>query len=83
MGIDTRYSGPGKIGGAWASVLLVKHVLIVVMLGFGSYLDGLIVRLDRGADTIEPAITRVARGAIVMAILGAIVLLLTAAAQGA
>lgn len=49
-----------------------------------SYLDALLVRLSgREAEALAPAIAQVARVTMVMAILGAIVLLLTAAAQTA
>ena len=75
---DPRYAGAGSINDDWATLLLLKHVLIVGMLVVGSYLDGLIIRSTGGARATR--ITWTARG---MAALGAVVLLLTAAAQGA
>lgn len=78
---DQRYTGAGSIKDAWATLLLIKHVVIVGMLVLGSTLDGLIVRAARvpGAG-IGARITWLTRG---MAAIGALVLLLTAAAQGA
>jgi uncharacterized membrane protein len=77
---DPQYAGPGKVGGAWATLLLIKHVVVVVMLILGSYLDGLIVRAtdtSAGRDGM-PRVLWASRG---MAFLGGVVLLLTAAAQ--
>jgi uncharacterized membrane protein len=79
---DARYSGPGNVNDAWSTLLLVKHVVIVGMLALGSLLDGLIVRsaalAPPGSDQAGRRIAYATRG---MAILGATVLLLTAAAQ--
>jgi voltage-gated potassium channel Kch len=76
---DSRYTGAGSIQSNWATLLLVKHVLIVGMLVLGSHLDGLIVRAAKAAGAVGfRRITWTARG---MTALGAVVLLLTAAAQ--
>lgn len=76
---DRRYSGAGSIESSWATLLLVKHVLIVGMLVLGSYLDGLIVRAAQAPGVVGfRRITWTTRG---VAALGAVVLLLTAAAQ--
>lgn len=77
---DPQYAGPGKVGGAWASLLLVKHVVVVIMLILGSYLDGLIVRAA-DAHASGNSLSRVVWASRGMALLGAAVLLLTAAAQ--
>jgi len=77
---DPQYAGLGKVGGTWASLLLVKHVVIMIMLILGSYLDGLIVRAAKtnsGGDRLSRVIWA-SRG---MALLGGAVLLLTAVAQ--
>jgi uncharacterized membrane protein len=82
MGVDSRYGGPGNIGGTWATLLLLKHVVVVVMLGLGSYLDGLIARLVASSvEGTDAATTRIYRVTGGMAVLGAAVLLLTAMAQ--
>jgi uncharacterized membrane protein len=77
---DPQYAGPGKRGGAWASLLLVKHVVVVIMLILGSYLDGLIVR-PADAHASGNSLSRVVWASRGMALLGGAVLLLTAAAQ--
>ncbi|OGO56314.1 MAG: hypothetical protein A2V85_10720 [Chloroflexi bacterium RBG_16_72_14] len=79
MTADPQYAGPGIVRDSWASLLLVKHVVIVIMLFVGSYLDGLIVRAAGRADGAGLSrITWASRG---MAVLGAAVLVITAAAQ--
>lgn len=81
---DTRYAGIGKVDGDWATLLLIKHVLVVGMLIAGSLVDGLVVRAIRlegeGGDT-KAALSRIGLGFDAMAVLGALVLLITAAAQ--
>ena len=82
MGADSRYGGPGNIGGSWATLLLVKHVLIVGMLGLGAWLDALMVGLARcEPESTETAIVRITRMTQAIAIAAVVVLLLTAAAQ--
>lgn len=79
MTADAQYAGPGILRDSWASLLLVKHVVIVIMLFVGSYLDGLIVRAAGRAD--GASLSRVTWALRGMAVLGAAVLVLTAAAQ--
>jgi len=83
MGSDSRYGGVGSIGSTWATVLLAKHLVVLVMVGLGLYFDALVVRAGKAPEGIDQAaqvgrITRIAQG---MTILAAIVLLLTAVAQ--
>jgi len=83
MGDDSRYGGVGAIDSTWAGVLLVKHLVVLVMVGLGLAFDALVVRAATVPEGVELAgqvrgITRAAQG---MTILGAIVLLLTAVAQ--
>lgn len=81
---DTRYAGIGNVGGDWATLLLVKHVLVVGMLVAGSIVDGLVVRavrLEAAGSPTATAMSRIGRGFDAMALLGALVLLITAAAQ--
>jgi uncharacterized membrane protein len=84
MGADVRYGGVGNVtGSAWATLLLVKHLVVGVMVALGVYIDALIVR--RIASPEAPDRTAAARRlevvAGVMTLLGAVVLFLTAAAQ--
>lgn len=77
---DERYGGLGDIGSTWATVFLVKHAVILGMVGVGAWIDLLAVR---GPVSADPAgqLRRLRRAAAVMTILGALVLLLTAAGQ--
>jgi uncharacterized membrane protein len=82
---DDRFLGFGHIfGSAWSTLLVIKHVLVIALIGIGVFIDLLVVPdianpVDEDARTV--AIRRLARGASAIATLGAIVLLLTAAAQ--
>jgi uncharacterized membrane protein len=84
MGSDARYAGVGSIDSAWATILLVKHVIIVGMLGLGMYVDALAVRAGSAGDGSQAAtgVRRFALGTVAMTLVGAVVLLLTAIAQG-
>jgi putative copper export protein len=82
---DARFSGFGHFfDSTWATLIVVKHVVVVALVGVGVYLDLLVVPgiegpVDEAARAA--AVGRLARGAAAMVILGAIVLLLTAGAQ--
>ncbi len=82
---DERFLGFGHFfDSTWSTLIVVKHVVVVALVGFGVYLDLLVMPqvagpLDEAAR--DAAIRRLARGATLIATLGAIVLLLTAAAQ--
>ena len=79
---DPQYAGPGQVRGAWASLLFVKHLVVVGMLVVGSVLDGLVVRggRDERPSALAAPLVRTSRA---QAALGVLVLLITAAAQGA
>ncbi|MCI0584484.1 MAG: hypothetical protein L0227_16620 [Chloroflexi bacterium] len=78
-----QYEGLGSVSGsAWAALFLVKHLVIGVMVGIGVYIDALVVRRFAGAAGDQAAsIRRLTLATVVMTILGALVLLLTAAGQ--
>ena len=84
MGADARYGGVGNVtGSTWASLFLVKHLVVVVMVGLGVYFDALVVRgiapPEATAQTTD--VRRLTIVAGLMTLLGAVVLLLTATAQ--
>jgi uncharacterized membrane protein len=82
MTSNTRYAGLGNVNDAWSTLLLVKHLVIVGMLALGSILDGLIVRSAALAPPESgQAVRRITYGTRGMALLGATVLLITAASQ--
>jgi uncharacterized membrane protein len=82
-GSDTRYSGAGSIDSPWATIVLVKHGVIVGMLAVAAYVDALAVRAGSSADDVRraSAIRRFTLGSGVLTALGLVVLLLTAVAQ--
>jgi uncharacterized membrane protein len=83
MTTNGRYGGVGNVGSSWATMLLIKHAVVVAMLLVGSVVDGLVVRATRADVPTDPAraLAQIGLGVDAMALLGLIVLLLTAAAQ--
>jgi hypothetical protein len=82
---DDRFLGVGHFfGSAWSTLIVIKHVVVVVLIGISVYIDLLVVTdiatpVDEVAQTA--AVRRLARSPSVIATRGAVVLLLTAAAQ--
>lgn len=82
---DQRFLGFGHFfASTWSTLIVVKHLVVVALVGVGAYLDLLVMPqvagpVDEAARTT--AVRRLARGATLIATLGATVLLLTAAAQ--
>lgn len=84
MTTDPRYGGVGNVtGSAWATLFLIKHIVVLVMVGVGVYIDALVVRrfAANGAPNDPAAIRLLVMSSGVMTLLGAVVLFLTAAAQ--
>ena len=82
---DHRYLGLGHlVDNTWSIVILVKHVVVIALVAIGVWVDVVVVR-DIALPADEPgraaAVRRLARGTTAIVVLGAIVLLLTAAAQ--
>jgi uncharacterized membrane protein len=81
--VDSNYLGLGNFGNAWAILMLVKHVLILGMLGIGFWFNA-IVRVGPLLSSNTGAAAALGRFRSYvnwMAILGLLVLLLTAIAQ--
>jgi uncharacterized membrane protein len=84
MGIDPKYGGVGNVtGSTWATLFLVKHLLVVGFVGLGLFVDAIIVRGGTATDPEGQAavVRRVSLACQAMALLGAVILLVTAAAQ--
>ncbi len=82
---SSRYTGLGQFFSTqWAVLIVVKHVVVVAMVVIGAVMDLLIVP-DAALPETEAgrtlAVRRLGRLSIVMALLGGLVLLLTALAQ--
>lgn len=80
--VDPNYQGIGNFGNFWAVMMLVKHILIVIMIGMGFW-NNAILRVGpmMSSNHPEQAIARFQKYVNAMAICGVLVLLLTALAQ--
>lgn len=83
MIVDPNYLGVGNFGNAWGVAMLVKHILIVAMIGIGFVFNAILrvgpmMSSNSGA---AQAITRFGLYTKLMAVCGVLVLLLTAFAQ--
>lgn len=83
MVTSSRYGGVGDVGSTWAAIFLVKHLVVGAMVALGVVIDALVVRgfADPGSPGQPAAVRRLELATVVMTILGALVLLLTAAGQ--
>ena len=81
--VDPNYLGIGNFGNSWAILMLVKHILILGTIGMGFWYNALmrvgpLMSSNTGATQ---AISRFRQYSNLMAIIGALVLLLTAISQ--
>jgi len=83
MVTSSRYGGVGDLGSPWATIFLIKHLVVGAMVALGVYIDALVVRgfADPGSPGQPAAVRRLELAAVLVTILGAVVLLLTAAGQ--
>ena len=82
--VDTHYAGLGDFfASTWTTLMLVKHVLVVALVIVGVYIDRLIRHAGEATSdgARESALRRVALSAEGATALGALIVLLTAAAQ--
>lgn len=82
MVIDSGYLGFMDFGNFWGIVMLVKHILVIVMIGLGFWYNAILhVGPMMSSNYPEQAIARFRKYVNVMAVCGLLVLLLTALAQ--
>lgn len=80
--VDPNYLGLGNFGNLWAVMMLVKHILIVGMIGMGFWFNALMrVGPMLSSNNPEQVILRFKKYVNLMAISGVLVLLLTAISQ--
>lgn len=81
--VDPNYLGIGNFGNVWAILMLVKHILIVGMIGLGFWYNALlrVGPMMSSNNSSELGINRFRMYSSLMAISGVLVLLLTALAQ--
>ena len=82
MLIDSGYLGFMDFGNFWSVVMLVKHILVIAMIGTGFWFN-VILRVGpmMSSNNPEQAIIRFRKYINAMAVCGVLVLLLTALAQ--
>jgi uncharacterized membrane protein len=81
--VDPNYLGIGNFGNPWAVLMLVKHILILGMLGMGFWYNGLMrvgPMLNSNTGSAQ-AFPRFRQYSNLMAVAGVLVLLLTAISQ--
>ncbi len=82
MVIDSGYLGFMDFGNFWGIVMLVKHILVFAMIAMGFWFNAILrVGPMMSSNNPEQAIVRFRRYVNLMAVCGALVLLLTALAQ--
>jgi uncharacterized membrane protein len=82
MLVDSYYLGIGNFGNVWSIMMLVKHILILGMLGLGFWYNGLMrVGPLLSSNSGAAAFARFRQYSNLMAISGVLVLLLTAISQ--
>jgi uncharacterized membrane protein len=83
MFVDPNYLGIGDFGNFWSIMMLIKHALILVMIGAGFWFNA-ILRVGpmlSSRNSAEQAYNRFHLFVNIMAVSGVLVLLLTALAQ--
>lgn len=81
--LDPNYLGVGNFGNFWSIMMLIKHLLIVVMIGAGFWFNALlrVGPMLSSQNSAGQAYNRFNLFVNLMAICGVLVLLLTAIAQ--
>jgi uncharacterized membrane protein len=81
--VDDSYVGLGNLSNSWAMLMLLKHLVVVILIVVGVAIDALIrMAADPADDADRVSSLRLARwGAEAATGLGALIALLTAAAQ--
>jgi uncharacterized membrane protein len=81
--VDPNYLGLANFGNLWGVLMLIKHLLIVGMIAMGFWVNAFlrVGPMMSSSNNAELAFRRFRRYSSVMAILGVLILLLTALAQ--
>ena len=85
MFFDPSYEGFADFGNTWGIIILIKHVLVVIMIGLGYFTDRAILpaisKPVKGKQGANPFVKQLKVIVNLLAILGVVILLLTAMAQ--
>lgn len=80
--VDPNYLGIGNFSNPWALLMLVKHILLVGMIAAGFWFNAILrVGPLMSSNNPEQALIRFRNYVNVMAVMGVLVLLLTALSQ--
>ncbi len=81
--VDPNYQGLGNFSNPWSIAMLLKHLVVLVMVGLGFWFNAVlrVGPMASSPNSAEQAIARFQSHAKVMAGLGVLVLLLTAFSQ--
>jgi uncharacterized membrane protein len=83
MLVDANYQGIGNFNNPWAVFMLIKHIVIVGMIGLGFWYNALqrVGPAMRANNNVAQAVEKFRQYVNVMAVCGVAVLLLTALSQ--
>jgi uncharacterized membrane protein len=83
MFADPNYLGVGNFGNIWSAMMLLKHLLILVMMGAGFWFNAIwrVGPMLSSRNSAGQAYSRFKLYVNIMAVSGVLVLLLTAVAQ--
>ena len=83
MVVDSSYRGLGDFGNLWSILMLIKHLLVLAMIGLGFWFNAIlrVGPLLSSKSSAAYAATSFRQYAALMSIAGVLVLLLTAVAQ--
>lgn len=83
MIVDPNYLGVGQFSNAWSVAMLIKHILILAMIGLGFFYNAIlrVGPMMSSNNNAEAAIARFTSYSRWMAIMGVLILLLTAFSQ--
>ncbi len=77
---DPAYLGLGNFGNAWSIVMLIKHILVLAFILAGIYTERVLVSKVAESQGSAEAVTRLETAFAILAVLGGLILLLTALA---
>jgi uncharacterized membrane protein len=86
MLVSPHYLGVGKFVNPWSVLMLVKHILVLMMIGLGSYINVIIRGWTRPSATDADhavGLSRLQSMVNIMMVCGVVILSLTTAAQAA
>jgi putative copper export protein len=85
MFLDPSYKGFADLGNSWGLVMLIKHILVVIMIGLGYFTDRNLLpavsKPSKGKQGANPFVRQLKMIVNLLAFLGVLILLMTALAQ--